>query len=559
MAQDGVTLGAFGGGTVSRPNYDRLARLAAIVGFVLLGALAMFAISELAHYIALHHRRHRGEILVGILAGSVPIAVFLTFSLSEAFVAGRKLLKELKWWHLLWAVLFVSFQTFRKRTSSESYSNPVDSAASLRILMVAFVGSTLLLRLFLRRTNWLKSMLTGIPGVLTWFTLTCMLSTVWSVYWEWTLYKACEYSVDLAMLAVVVYVAGSSEELKSWFEWTWLMYGLLLCILWSWVVIDPGAALSNKLEYGESGIGLIGVQLQGVFPDVSSNDIGQYGGVIAAVALARLLPMTRQRRNAMWFTAVFLFGVATMILAQCRSAIMGFALAVFLIYLLSRRVLQGAAIVIGGLVVFVGSGLGELAIKYMERGENAAQLTSLSSRLSWWAVAWEKFTDHPLTGLGAWAAGRFGVLAKLGHKMTASMHSDWLEIIVGTGIWGIIPILIVMIWTWWVLLRFIRDPHLHGLDADLCLEAIAVLSVLTIRMFFMTELSWHAPLSFFVPIGYAEYIRRRARYGGLRLPNFSSGGRGVPGGATEPRDMRAGGQNSPQPGLLSGLGNSKAS
>ena len=92
--------------------------------------------------------------------------------------------------------------------------------------MVAFVGSFLLLRLFLRKTSWLKSMMTGIPGVLLWFTLTAMLSTVWSVYWQWTLYKAQRILVDLAMLAaVIVYMVRSTEELKTWFEWTWLMYG----------------------------------------------------------------------------------------------------------------------------------------------------------------------------------------------------------------------------------------------------------------------------------------------------------------------------------------------
>jgi O-antigen ligase len=520
LAQNGVTAGTLGHGAVARPNGDRLRRFAAAAGMFLLGVLVMFVIAEFAFYLGHHHHRNKGELLVGVLIASVPICVYAFFSLSEALVALPKLLQELTWWDGLWGILFVSFQTFRKRSSTESYSNPVDSAATLRILMVAFVGTILLLRLFLRKTSWLKSMMTGIPGILLWFTLTTMLSTVWSVYWQWTLYKACEYSVDLATLAVIVYVARNSEELKTWFEWTWLMYGLLLCILWSWVVIDPADALSNKLEYGTQGIGIIGVQLQGVFPDVSSNDIGQYGGVIAAVGLARLLPMSRQRRNTIWYSAVFLFGCATMILAQCRSAIMGFALAVFLIYLLSRRVVQGAVIAISGFLVFLASGFGELTLEYMKRGQSSAQLFSLSSRLSWWAVAWEKFTDHPLTGLGAWAAGRFGVLAKLGHKMTASMHSDWLEIIVGTGIWGIIPILIVMIWTWWILVRFIRDPQIYGIDADLCLEAIGVLSVLTIRMFFMTELSWHAPLSFFVPIGYAEYIRRRAKYGGATSPKL---------------------------------------
>ena len=520
MPQNGTTFETFGNGGFSRPNHERLGSFLAVLSFVALGALAMFISSEVAREIAKHYHRNREWILMGAFFSGVPLTIFVGVGLWEGVVAAKGMIRQLKWWHLLWGMLFFSALIFRKRSSSEAYSTPVDSAALYRIFMVAAVGLVLLWRLFLRRTNWLNSLITGIPGVLTWFTLTCMLSTLWSVYWEWTLYKSCEYSVDIAMLATIVYVIQSNQDVKSWFEWTWLLYGVLLLAVWFWVPVDPSDALTSHFEYGEQGIGLIGVQLQGLFPDVASNDIGQYGAVLAAVAMVRLLPFSRKRRNVTWYLLLFGFGLATMLFAQCRSAIMGFCLAVFCIYLFSRRVLQGAIIFLSGAVVFVTSGLGMLTWEYLQRGQTTAQMTSLSSRLSWWSVAWEKFTDNPLTGLGAWAAGRFGVLAKLGHKMTASMHSDWVEIIVGTGIWGIIPIAVVMIWTWWVLIRFIRNPELHGLQGDLALEAIAVLSVLTIRMFFMTELSWHAPLSFLAPIGYAEYLRRRARYGGASSPKL---------------------------------------
>jgi O-Antigen ligase len=518
LAQNGVTVDTFGPGGFPRANHERLGKLLAVLAFLALGLLAMFISSEVAREIAKHYHRKREWILMGVFFAGVPITVFVVVGLWEACVAAAGMFRRFRWWHLLWGMLFFSALIFRKRSSSEAYSAPVDSAALYRIFVVAAVGLVLLWRLFLRRTNWLNSLVTGIPGVLTWFTLTCMLSTIWSVYWEWTLYKSCEYAVDIAMLATIVYVIQSGDDIKSWFEWTWLLYGALLLAVWFWVPVDPSDALTSHFEYGEQGIGLIGVQLQGLFPDVSSNDIGQYGAVLAAVALVRLLPFNRKRHNITWYLLLFGFGLATMLFAQCRSAIMGWCLAVFCIYLFSRRVLQGAIIFISGAVVFVTSGLGLLTWEYLERGQSTAQMTSLSSRLSWWSVAWEKFTDNPLTGLGAWAAGRFGVLAKLGHKMTASMHSDWVEIIVGTGIWGVIPIVIVMIWTWWVLIRFLRNPELHGLHGDLALEAIAVLSVLTIRMFFMTELSWHAPLSFLAPIGYAEWVRRQARYGGAQSP-----------------------------------------
>jgi len=422
LAENGVVLGGFGNGAIPRPNNERWGKILAIAGFVVLGLLAMLVSDLVSEMVAKHYHRYREWILIAVFVSGVPLTIFMAVAVWEGIFCGLRLLKELKWWHLVWLMLFASALIFRKRSSSEAYTNPVDSAASFRILMVGGVGALFLVQLVMRRLNWLNSLITGIPGVLTWFTMVCMLSTLWSVYWEWTLYKACEYSVDVATLAVIVLVIKNSEEMKSWFEWTWVLYGALLCCVWFWVPVDPGSALSNHFEYGEQGIGLIGVQLQGIFPDVASNDIGQYGAVIASVALARLLPCTRQRKNLVWYLALFGFGCATMLFAQCRSAIMGFALAVFCIFLFSRRVLQGALIVIAGAVTFVLSGMGTLAWEYLKRGQSTAQLTSLSSRLSWWSVAWEKFYRQCADGprrLGRRALWRTGEVRSQDDRLDA--------------------------------------------------------------------------------------------------------------------------------------------
>jgi hypothetical protein len=508
------------GGAVPRPNYDRLGRLVAIIAFILLGLIAMFISSVVAGLVAKHYRRYREWILMGLFLGGVPGTVFVGAVLWEGVAAGWKLLKELKWWHGLWAMLFLSSLVYRKRSSGEAYSTPVDTAAAYRILVVFFVGSVLLFRMFLRRTDWLKSLISGVVGCLTWFALTCFISTLWSVYWQWTLYKACEYSVDIGAMAAIIYVVTNNDEMKSWFDWTWVLYGLLLCAVWVGAFIDPSAGFSTSLEYGTAGIGLIGYQLVGVFPDVAANGVGEYGAIIGAVALARLLPYSRHRRNTLWYVGLFIFALITMFFAQSRSSIAGWCLAVFLIYLFSRRVFQGAVIFLSGAFVFVSSGLLAVTVEYLKRGQSSAEISSLSSRLTFWAVAWEKLGDYPLTGLGAWAAGRFAVLAKLGHKQTATMHSDWIETVVGTSFWGILPIVVLMVWSWWILIRYIRNPEAHGLESDLCLEAIAVLGVLTFRMFFMTDLTLHAPCDFFVPLGYAEYLRRRARYFGAQAPKL---------------------------------------
>lgn len=89
------------------------------------------------------------------------------------------------------------------------------------------------------------------------------------------------------------------------------------------------------------------------------------------------------------------------------------------------------------------------------------------------------------------------------------MHSDYLSIIVGTGIWGLIPFLTALLATWWFLTHYLRHSTIMPADQQLAYEAIAVLSLLTFRSIFMTMLTWHPPLDYLVIVGYAEFLRRR--------------------------------------------------
>lgn len=490
-----------------------------ILIFIALGVLGSLCIaigSQFVNQFVFKHRHYYIHdpnlyLLAACLVTPV-VAVFFGAAFLEAAKAGLGLLPKLRWYHVLWALIFCSGLVLRKRGSGESTSAPVDSAAAYRVALVAVSGLVLLLRLFLRRTEWIGSLTKGIVGLLTWFTLTAMVSSLWSVYWQWTFYKSCEYAVDVGLLAAVVLLIQDEDTFKVLFDWTWIWYGLLLLTAWAGVLYDPAAALSKNFEYGEQGIGLIGVQLIGLFPDLASNSIGEFAAVIAAVALARLLPIDRTKRyERIWYSWLFLAAFATMFVAQTRSALAGFCFAVFLIFLFSRRVLHGALIVISSAFLIIVTGAGELILEYLERGQTQTQMMSLSSRLSWWSVAFAKFEDYPLTGLGMWAAGRFGVLAKLGMKMTATMHSDWLEILVGMSFWGVIPILILLVWAWVVLIKHLMQSRLHPSLHRLSLEAIAVMGVLSVRMVFMTDLTWHPPLHFFIPLGYAEWLRRRSK------------------------------------------------
>jgi hypothetical protein len=419
--------------------------------------------------------------------------------------------RNLHWYHWLWFIILISGQVFRKRVASEGMNAPVDSAAAFRIVLVGGVGLVLLCTLFLRRHAWLTSAFRGIVGGVMLFDLVAMISCLWSVYWLWTFYKAVEYGVDICLLALVIYLCRNSLDWKRFADWNWIIYGILLLNVWFGCVWDPNDALNKGGEYGVEGIGGLGVWLYGVFPDVSSNQLGEYAACIAAVALCRLLPINRRREHVSWWTTVFIFGFVTVIFSQTRSALGGLAIAVFLIYLFSGRVLQGASIVFAGLVGTFTLGFGGVILDYLKRGQSSSQLSTLSSRVEWWQAALGKFSNYSLTGMGMWAAARFGVLAQIGRTQTATIHSDWVEIIVGTGIWGVVPVLGVLVASYWYLVKYTVSSKVSLFDRQLAYEGMAVLGVITMRMFFMTDFSLHPPLHVFTAIGAAEFLRRKMK------------------------------------------------
>ncbi|HZQ69645.1 MAG TPA: O-antigen ligase family protein [Terriglobales bacterium] len=493
--------------------------------FAVVGSVGFLLILSLADFVTKHNQNHRSYteyIVLALLGLGIPVALYFRRTFGQFYPGVVSMFKRLEWYHWLWFVIFMSGLVFRKRTASEGMEAPVDSAAMFRIAAVGAVGATLLVKLFMKKLDWIRSAFTGIVGLLVWFDLMTLLSTIWSVYWQWTLYKSIEYGVDVCLLAVILYVVKKSDEYLLFMNWTWALYGVMLLNIWFGCIWDPKDALLKGGIYGVQGIGGLGVWLQGVFPDVSSNQIAEYAGCVAVIALCRLLPMNRRREKTALYSVIFIFGFVTMIFAQTRSAVAGFCVAVFLIYLFSSRVGQGAMIVFSGLTLTIVSGFGQYIFDYLKRGQSANQLESFSSRLEWWEVALEKFAMYPFTGLGMWAAARFGVLAKLGFTQTATIHSDWVEIIVGTGAWGLTPVLLLMGTAWYMLIKCTINQRLNMKDRQLAYEGMAVLAVVTARMFFMTDLSLHPPCHFFAALGCAEFLRRKIKKQGLEEDDASA-------------------------------------
>ncbi|MGA2696995.1 MAG: O-antigen ligase family protein [Terriglobales bacterium] len=397
-------------------------------------------------------------------------------------------------WHLVWYGIYVSSLVFRIRALAEFREQPVDGWAMLRIGPEGIIGFYLLFLLAARKLPWVGSMFTGVPKVLTLYTAFCLVSSIWSVFPPWTIYKSMEYTLDIAVISALLCIATDAEKYKTLLDFTWTVYAIEAFWCWCQIGIWPGEVLDDG-------------RLKGIWPLTGYNALGEYGALLCVVAFARLVPLAKFPFKRSWYLMVFAFGFLTLLAANTRNTIGGLAAALVLILIISRG--------LSGPVIFGLSGAGIVfaalssAIKtFLKRGQTDAAFDSLSGRLEWWKIAWVYFVEHPIGGLGAYAAGKFAVMKSL-NANTGSTHSDYIELLVGTGIVGTVLFAIAIIWSWYLLLKYSRDVSCSPLERQLSMESFGVMTVLVVHSFFNVELIWHAPLFYFVVLGCAEMIRRR--------------------------------------------------
>ena len=148
----------------------------------------------------------------------------------------------------------------------------------IRILPEAFVSIALIVRLILKKPNWLGTLFRGIPGAMAIYCLVCLATTAWSVNAVWTAYKSLEFLADVSLLAAIVASAEGCFTYKRLVDWTLTFYGLSLLGVWSNLPIWPTEAMD-------------GGRLTGVVPVEASNSVGTSGAVLAIIALCRLMPV----------------------------------------------------------------------------------------------------------------------------------------------------------------------------------------------------------------------------------------------------------------------------
>ena len=470
-------------------------------------------------------------VLAGLLC-CLPLLVVAPLSIDQAFRKVRHLAGRLGWVHVCWLLLLLSSLQFRIRGVDSIARQPLDLWALYR---VGFVGLA-----FLLIAVWAFSMpisvrewLRGLPGWLALYAAVCLLSATWSVEPLWTLYKSAEYLTGVLILAAAVQSAvsvgrkwgrssastGSSEGgegdevrllpaveyYKTVLDFNWTLYAALIGTVWMGVFLWPEAAIVH-------GIGTVGIAINGVIPAIGWNTVGEISAVLAIVCLARVAFRPHGwSRGALYLTGL-VGALATLILSASRSSVAGFLVGAGVMLIAAKRFGSLVVLICGSLIMGLQTQLGDMAVNYLLRGQSPDAFYSFSGRVQLWEYGIERLAESPLNGFGAYAGGRFVAVANYNvaaRELASHVLNTFLEVLLGTSFWGLIPLLVALGGAYWLLVRHSwKAPRGSGGRA-LALEALGVLGVITVRSFFTVKFVWHPALLFFAVVGCAEVLRRR--------------------------------------------------
>lgn len=335
----------------------------------------------------------------------------------------------------LW-LLLASGIVLRQRDAEALASNPLDPAGLFRVV---FVGVALILGILAltepRRAPLPDGRITTRPFRLyALYVVVVFLGAPFSVNLFLTAYRGVELLTGVVVLAGAYRTVGPDAiERVERVIFLWIV--ILIGSVWLGAALLPGEAISRYVSSPFPW------QIKGVQPTISANGVGTLGVVLAFWSLGLLATPGRRppvtSRRLLRF--LVLIGFVTLLFAQYRTgylaAIVGLA-----VYLAIRSKAGAIAGLVVGLVVLLsvwGSSVLQKVEPLALRGQSVDQASDLSSRTTWWSASLPVWERSPLIGRGLLTGTRFEVLADLGHTTTSTIHSTWIEALVGTGLIGI--------------------------------------------------------------------------------------------------------------------------
>lgn len=368
-------------------------------------------------------------------------------------------------------LLLLGTLVFRVRSAQDIAVDPLDPAAQLRVALMVMglaLGGIALISPAQAASSVVRSM-TLPMRIYAIYVVVVFVGAPLSVNAPLTIYRG----IELTSMLVVIAGARKSVGIDATRRIGDLLYWFgvaLIGTVWAGVALFPQEAVKTYFLNREVRWNF---QISGVFPEISANGVGILAVVIAVWSFTRV---ASGRSRPFVGYSISIVAVGTLIAAQYRTGYVALVAAVGVWLWIHRRWgwLTVAAAAGTMFVLFASSTILAVA-PYVLRG-TAEQAAGLSSRLYWWSAAIPVWESSPLLGRGLLTGTRYEVLEPLGLTTTSSIHSTWIEALVGTGVVGVMLLVaclgLVLVWAF-------REARRPGGQTT----ALMLLVVLTVRSF----------------------------------------------------------------------------
>ncbi len=316
---------------------------------------------------------------------------------------------------------------------------------ALDALALVVVGPLLVRRL----RDRLPERLSGLVALSAYVTF-AGLSVLFSVAPMSTAGKVFELAAGTAVVATLTLGPDNRRALRDAVLFVILLEAALVAVAVAGFFLMP--ALFAEVQ-GRPGFIW---QATMISPYAHSNGLSAAAGMVSAFSLARFL--SPERANQGFWGSLVVVGSLGVVLGSGRQGVaIWLAAGIAVLWVRRRRLFM---LLIGpGVAAFIVLNW-DAVLLALGREQQASTLATWSGRLVWWQSAIDAWSEHPWTGFGFGAGGRFVALARVGSDAASSVHNGYLEVLIGVGIIGSIPF-VYMIWR---MLRWSVVHLIRGLD-----------------------------------------------------------------------------------------------
>lgn len=401
-------------------------------------------------------------------------------------------------------LLLLTFLLLENRDFSQAQSSPVSLSNLNRLIGITgafFLATYALLK------NGIPTRLPVILKLYSIYLFTALLSSFfYSDWFFYSIWKVLEVSTTFIIIIYFVRLHQINENaLPTLYQTCLGFFKFLIIMTIIGVFLNPDMALlppTGEATVEAFGEAIVPYQLFGTIFRINANSLGGMAAILFLVSGLRVLYAPRSRSNKIWVFISF----SVLILAQSRTAWLGLFASILLLLLINKSISKtfkfiSWGVIFIGLTVFLSN-----ILLYLTRGVSFNNLQNLSGRSVWWKIAIDEYFNssffEQVIGLGYMTSSRTILSAAL-DKTVATLHSDYMDALISTGIIGLFCLLFVSIGLFVNVIKASRIPELivlelSGISIILIIRTITGTTIATHNIFLLLFLTISTYLSYII-------------------------------------------------------------